>query len=116
VRLRSRGDRGAITAEWVLTLPAMVAVAAFLTGGLGAGIAQHRLHQHASDHARVLGLGGDPRGLPAESETADFWLSHPEDLVCVHYRDTYAKGWWALSPLEIKSEACALASPSTRDE
>lgn len=116
MRSRSPGDRGAITAEWVLTLPAMVAVAAFLTGGLGAGIAQHRLHQHASDHARVLGLGGDPAGLPSLSQTAQFWLSHPEDLVCVHYRDSYDRGWWALSPLPLASNACALDFPLAPDE
>jgi hypothetical protein len=108
VRLRSQGEHGAITAEWVVALPALVAVAALLTGGLGAGIAHHRLHQHASDHARVLGLGGDPGGLPPVSTTASYSLSHREDLVCVHYADIYDAGWWALSPLALSSTACAL--------
>lgn len=112
---RSQGDRGAITAEWVVVLPALVAVAALLTGGLGAGIAQHRLDQHASDHARVLGLGGDPGGLPLLSTTASYSLSHREDLVCVHYADIYDAGWWALSPLALSGTACALDPGLTRE-
>ena len=108
MRLRSQGEHGAITAEWVVALPALVAVAALLTGGLGAGIAHHRLHQHASDHARVLGLGGDPDGLPHITATATYSLSHREDLVCVHYADRYDAGWWALAPLALSSTACAL--------
>lgn len=71
-------------AEWELTFPATVAVAALLTGGLGARITQRRLHQHASNHSRALGLGGDPGGLPLLSTTASYSLSHREDPVCVH--------------------------------
>lgn len=104
----SRAERGAVTAEWVVVLPAVVVVAAVLTGGLGAATAHHQLHQHASDHARVLGLLGDPAGLPPSSPTAHFWLSHPEDLVCVHYSDRYDAGWWALAPLALSTQACAL--------
>lgn len=91
-----------------MVMPAVVVVAALLTGGLGAGIALHRLHHHASDHARVVGLGGDASLLPGHSDSASFWLSYADDLVCVHYRDRYDAGWWALSPLELSTHACAL--------
>jgi hypothetical protein len=80
-----------------VALPALVVVAALLTGGLGAGVAQYRLHQYASDHARVVGLGGDAQALPWASDSREWRVSHSEDLVCVHYSEFFDTGWWALA-------------------
>lgn len=104
----SPGESGAITAEWVITLPALVMVAALLTSGLGAGVATQRLQAQASDHARVLSLGGDPAGLPGPSSTSATELSYPPDLVCVHMSDELSTGLWALAPLRLQARACAL--------
>lgn len=104
----SPGESGAITAEWAITLPALVMVAALLTSGLGAGVATQRLHAQASDYARVLGLGGDPSGLPGAVAPGSTELTYPPDLVCVHMRDELDTGLWALSPLRLDASACAL--------
>lgn len=104
----SPGESGAITAEWVITLPALVMVAALLTSGLGAGVATQRLQAQASDHARVLSLGGDPTGLPGGSSLGSAQLSYPPDLVCVRLSDELATGLWALAPLRLDASACAL--------
>ena len=104
----SPGEIGAITAEWVITLPALVMVAALLTSGLGAGVATQRLQTQASDHARVLGLGGDPSGLPGSFSQGSIELSFPPDLVCVHLSDELNTGLWSLSPLRLDASACAL--------
>ena len=104
----SPGESGAITAEWVITLPALVMVAALLTSGLGAGVATHRLQAHASDHARVLSLGGDPAGLPGRLPASSAELTYPPNLVCVRLREEIATGLWALAPLRLDASACAL--------
>ena len=104
----SLGESGAITAEWVITLPALVMVAALLTSGLGAGVATHRLQALASDHARVLSLGGDPAGLPGRLPTSSAELTYPPDLVCVRLREEITTGLWALAPLRLDASACAL--------
>jgi hypothetical protein len=102
------GETGAITAEWVITLPALVMVAALLTSGVGAGVAMQRLQAQASDYARVLSLGGDPSGLPGESPQGSMELSYPPELVCVCLSDELDTGLWALSPLPLEASACAL--------
>ena len=104
----SPDESGAITAEWVITLPALVMVAALLTSGLGAGVATQRLQAQASDHARVLSLGGDPAALPGYSSQSSAELSYPPDLVCVRLREELATGLWALAPLRLDASACAL--------
>lgn len=104
----SPGESGAITAEWVITLPALLMVAALLTSGLGAGVAIQRLQAQASDYARVLSLGGDPAGLPGRLPTSSTELSYPPDLVCVRVRDEVSTGLWALAPLRLEGSACAL--------
>lgn len=108
MRSPSRGDSGAITAEWVITLPALVLVAALLTSGLGAGLAAQRLQATASDHARVLGLGGDPAALPGQASERSLEVTYPPDLVCVHVRELWDTGLWAVSPLTLDTTACAL--------
>ncbi len=104
----SPGETGAITAEWVITLPALVMVAALLTSGLGAGVAIQRLQAKASDYARVLSLGGDPSGLPGGLPPGSMELSYPPELVCVRLSDQLDTGLWALSPLLLEASACAL--------
>jgi hypothetical protein len=104
----SSDERGAITAEWVITLPALAMVAAFLASGLGVGVSQQHLHSDASDQARVLGLGGDPAGLVVTSAPRRTTRSYPPELVCVHLSEVHDTGLWSLAPLELVATACAL--------
>jgi hypothetical protein len=101
----SPDESGAITAEWVITLPALVMVAALLTSGIGAGVATQRLQAQASDHARVLSLGGDSAALPGSSSQSSAELSYPPDLVCVRLREEITTGLWALAPLRLDASA-----------
>ena len=110
----SPGDSGAITAEWVIALPALVMVAALLASGLGAGVAAQRLQAQASDHARVLSLGGDPAALPGAATQGSTEVTYPPDLVCVHITDELSSGLWAVSPLQLEASACALDPHSRR--
>ena len=92
----------------MVTLPLVVAVFTALTVGLSAGSTQQVLHHHASNHARVVSYGGDPGGLPKAPPGATHFLTREGGLVCVTYLDTLDRGWFALSPIELSSKACAL--------
>jgi hypothetical protein len=98
-----------------VTLPLVVAVFTALTVGLSAGSTQQVLHHHASNHARVVSYGGDPRALPQAPPGATHFLTHQEGLVCVTYLDTLDRGWFALAPIELSSKACAL-DPTPQDK
>ena len=54
----SRADRGAVTAEVALTLPAIGLVLAIVLGGIGLTIDRGRLAQAAADGQRVHSYGG----------------------------------------------------------
>ena len=98
-----------------MTLPLVVAVFTALTVGLGAGSTQQVLHHHASNHARVVSYGGDPRALPPAPEGTTHTVTRAEGLVCVTYLDTLDRGWFALAPIELSSKACAL-DPEPQDK
>lgn len=104
----SRAENGAVTAEWMVTLPVVVAVFVALTVGLSAGSTQQVLHQHASNHARVLSYGGDPGGLPTPPSGSKSSLTRSAGLVCVTYASTLDRGWFYLAPIELAGTACAL--------
>ncbi len=52
------GSTGAVSAEWALTLPAVMVALAVVLGGIGVGIDRGRLLQAAADGQRVLAYGG----------------------------------------------------------
>lgn len=56
------GDRGSVTAEMAVALPALVMVLAIVLGGVSAGVAQVRCLDAARDAARQLARGEDPAG------------------------------------------------------
>lgn len=51
-------ERGAITAEWALTLPAVVVTLGVVLGGIGVGVDHTRLLHAASEGQRVMSHGG----------------------------------------------------------
>lgn len=58
-------DRGSVTAELALALPALVVVLSALLGGIGAGVAQVRCVDAARDGARELARGEGASSLTA---------------------------------------------------
>jgi Flp pilus assembly protein TadG len=59
VRLRRVKDRGAVTAEFAVALPAVLLLLAMLLTGAAAGVTQLRLEEGARAGARALARGDD---------------------------------------------------------
>lgn len=51
-------ERGAIAAEWVITLPAVGVALAVIVGGISLTVDRGRLHQAAADAQRIHSYGG----------------------------------------------------------
>lgn len=107
----SRGERGSVTAEFAIALPAVLLVLALLLGGMHLGGLQVRAQDAAADAARALARG-DPGGvvagrlgtqLPGASLAS--WTSG--DLVCVRVSVT-PNGPVAALGLVAAAESCAL--------
>jgi Flp pilus assembly protein TadG len=56
-------SRGAVTAEFAVTLPAVVALLAMLLAGAAAGVTQLRIEEGARAGARALARGEDPAAV-----------------------------------------------------
>jgi Flp pilus assembly protein TadG len=105
---RRRGDRGSVTAEFAVALPAIVLVLALGVGVLAACGRQVRLQDAAADAARLVARG-EPEAralalLPGAVDGASATVVHRGDLVCV---DAAAP---ARLPIpELRAASCALA-------
>ncbi|RKT33431.1 TadE-like protein [Microbacterium sp. AG1240] len=105
-RQRSLGERGSVTAEFAVVLPAIVLVVTLGVGALAAGARQVRLQHAAADAARLVARGDDPGRAHAivgsVGGTAD--IQHHGDLVCV-----VASAPLALPLPDLTATSCALA-------
>ncbi len=98
-------DRGSVTAELAVALPAVVLVLACCMSGLAAAAQQLRLTDAAALAARTLARGGDPDTLVARLVPgAHVTRSAEGDLACV----TVAVAAGGL-PLTLTARSCALA-------
>ena len=102
-------DRGAVTAEFAVALPAVVLVLAACLGGLGLGLAQLRAHDAAADAARVLGRGesvATARAVVASSAPGARLESNRDGmLVCAHVELEHRL---LGVPLRVAGHSCAL--------
>ena len=100
----TRGDTGAVTAEFAVALPALLLVLAACVGGLRLAGEQVRLQDAAAIAARALARG-DPAPDLAAAERAT-WTEG--GLVCVSMSSTAS---WApgLPAIELSADSCALA-------
>ena len=105
---RALGDRGSVTAEFAVVLPAIVLVLLLGVGALGAGARQVRLQDAAADAARLVARGDDPGRAHAlvgsVGGSAD--IEPRGDLVCVIAR---APVPLALPLPDLTATSCALA-------
>lgn len=109
-----RGERGSVTAEFAIALPAVLAVLVLLLGGVQVGGLQVRAQDAAADAARGLARG-DSAGAVAgrlstqlPGATSSSWRSG--DLVCV--RVTVSPGGpMAALGVTASGESCALRGP-----
>jgi hypothetical protein len=89
-------ESGAITAESMMALPALVMVFSLMMLGAHASVVSHQLHHQANTTARIASLGGD-----VEATEEGEWL-------CVTHTRVLAQGLWKLAPLTLEAHACAL--------
>jgi hypothetical protein len=83
---RGLGDRGAVAAEFAVSLPAVVVVIALGVGALAVGASQVRLQDAVSDAARLAARGESDARVTAVLAAADATgaIEHRgDDLVCV---------------------------------
>ncbi|MCX6502734.1 MAG: hypothetical protein NT132_10100 [Microbacterium sp.] len=102
------GDRGSVTAEFAVALPAVVLVIALGAAALSAGARQVRLQDAAADAARLLARGDDDGRaqavIGAAVTDAAMSVDHPGDLVCVT-----ATAPAGLPGITVRVRSCALA-------
>lgn len=77
-----RTQTGSVTAEFAITLPAVIMVASVLLAGMSAGVQQVKLAQSASLLARASARGEDTAAL-AKQLHVDFKNYFLEDFACV---------------------------------
>lgn len=104
------GERGSVTAELALAIPAVVVVVALAVGALSIASVQVRLQDAAADAARLVARGEDGARaagvIAAAVAGASHGVSHEGELVCVTAKARASAGPVAV-PLEARS--CALA-------
>jgi len=102
VRFRSaRNDRGSITAEFVVVMPAVLVILVCCLGGLRLAAEQLRLQDAAGIAARALA-----RGDPAPVTAARLVRHDRGGLVCVTVSKAEPLG--LLGRLELSGSSCAL--------
>lgn len=103
-----RDERGAVTAEFAVALPAVVAVIALCVGALSTVGRQVRLEQAVAQAARLVARGDTEeraRGVVARiAGTGEVSFGHDGDLLCVTARITPPAPFPALH-----AQSCALA-------
>jgi hypothetical protein len=100
------GDRGSVTAEFAVAVPAAVLVLALGAATLAACAHQVRLQDAAADAARLTGRGDVDRGLSIVADaggTAS--VSRGDDLVCV---TATARAAVPVVAITLQARACAL--------
>jgi hypothetical protein len=112
-------SRGAITAEWAITMPAVGLVLAIVLGGIGMSIDRGRLHQAAADGQRVLSYGGTPadvtayvyRTLRSTNAIITIGAGPGEGLGCVTVKRENTQWLAGLLTIDRESTSCGLVIP-----
>lgn len=103
------GDRGSVSAELAVALPAILLLLALCIGSLSAASRQVRLQDAAADAARLIARGDDTGralGLLAASVSGAASTVEPEgDLVCV---TASAPSGLPIPGLRLEVRSCAL--------
>jgi hypothetical protein len=105
-RAEQDGDRGTVTAELAVAVPAVLLVLAACLGGLRVGAERLRVVDAAAQGARLAAVG-EPPGSPAAAIGARVVsVRRDGETVCVVVRrDVALLG----APLPVQATGCALA-------
>lgn len=107
------GDRGSVTAEFAIALPAAVLVLALGTAVLAACGHQIRLQDAAADAARLAGRGETDRGAALVADVGGtVVVSRGNELVCV---TATASAGAPLIGVELRARSCALDENAADD-
>lgn len=105
------GERGSVTAELALAVPAVVLVLLLGAGALGAASRQVALQDATADAARLLGRGEDEgaaaHAVSAAVPGASMSSSTSGDLVCVSAETDFTVGGFVR--VGVRASSCALA-------
>lgn len=108
--MSGRGDRGSVTAEFAVVVPAVVLVVALTAGTLSAAGHRVRLEQAAAQAARLVARGeGDDRAaavVAAIAGRAEASVRRDGDLVCV---EVTAAPSLPLPLPPLRAQSCALS-------
>ena len=108
-RPRRLDDRGSVTAEIAVGVPAVIVVLAACLGGLGLATDQLRAQDAAADAARLLGRGESlaaAEQLVARSvAVVDLAVTRPAGLVCA---SVVVERRVLLVPMRVAGTSCAL--------
>jgi hypothetical protein len=106
VRPAHLDERGSVTAEFAVAVPAVVIVLALGVGVLGSAATAVRLQHVSSESARLLGRGDEARAHAALAEIGgSMSVSRREGLVCI---DASAPVPLTLPLPPVTARACAL--------
>lgn len=107
-----RAERGSVTAEFAVLLPALLLVLALCLGAVQLVGQQLRLSDAAADAARAAARGDDPARVAAlvsrAVSGADLGLSAQGEFICAELGSAPAGGLAALG-LRLTASSCALA-------
>ena len=103
--MRSPGDRGSVTAEFALALPAVVLVLACCLTGIQMAGQQLRLQDAAAGSARALARGDD---LGAVAGGATVSTTTTGDLVCARLSERAEGMPGTLFRIRLSARSCAL--------
>jgi hypothetical protein len=108
MRSRFSADRGTVTAEFAVALPAVVLVLACAIGAIGLGGEQLRLQGAAFDAARLLGRGdsGALDRVRAVASGATLSSRRSGVSICADTRVRVSLG--VLSGITLSATSCAL--------
>ncbi|MDQ1084741.1 MULTISPECIES: TadE family type IV pilus minor pilin [Microbacterium] len=98
-------DRGAVTAEFAVAVPAVLVVLTLGVGVLGSAAATVRLQHAATEAARLVGRGDDAALAPLTGSGATASMDRRDGLVCVS-ASAAVPGPLPLPP--VTASACAL--------
>jgi len=106
--LPRRDDRGTVTAEFAVVMPAVLLVLAFGLGVVRLGVEQLRLQGAAFDAARLVGRGGPGASqvITQVHPDADFAIHRADGLVCVTASAPGRLG--VLTALRLEASSCVL--------
>jgi len=109
-RARAGRDRGSVTAEFAIVLPALLVLLVVCAGVLGATGSRIRLEDAAADAARIVARG-EPEGrassiVAAAVDGARAGVSRSDGLVCVTARAVVRIAGVASVP--VSATSCAL--------